>query len=105
MVGLFGIGGGGGGSAPAPVQSTATPTTPTPAAPTPAAPDPNSPTVIGPFPDDGAKRMPVANSPTAVSAARRKRREITARSGRTSTRRVSDAGVRTYVNSALGDFS
>jgi hypothetical protein len=59
--------------------------------------------VKGPYPDDNAKRMPVYNSPSAIEAGRRKRREIMARSGRSSTRLVSDAGVRPYQGSLLGN--
>ncbi len=83
MAGLFG----GGTPAPAPAQTVA----PTPA--------------LGPYPDDAAKRMPVYNSPSSIAAGRKKRDQITARSGRESTRLVSDAGTRSYSNSFLGSVT
>jgi hypothetical protein len=57
----------------------------------------------GEFADDGATRMPVINSKTSIEAGRRQRREIAARSGRSSTRMVSEAGTRAYVGSLLGN--
>ena len=86
MGGLFG----GGSPAPAPVQQTVAP------APAPA---------LGPYPDDAAKRMPVYNSTSAIAAGRKKRDQITARSGRESTRLVSDAGTRSYQSSFLGSVT
>ena len=83
MGGLFG-----GSPAPAPAPQTV--------APTPA---------LGPYPDDAAKRMPVYNSPSSVAAGRKKRDQITARSGRESTRLVSDAGTRSYQSSFLGSVT
>lgn len=64
-----------------------------------------APVALGPYPDDGAKRMPTANSPSAIAAARKKRTQITQRSGRESTRLVNDAGTRSYQNSFLGSVS
>lgn len=60
--------------------------------------------VIGPYPDDGAKRMPSSNSPNSLEAARNKRLQISARGGRTSTRLAanSGAGLQTYINNFLG---
>jgi hypothetical protein len=55
-----------------------------------------------PYPDDNATRMPVSNSAATLEAARQRRASIIARSGRTSTQLVSDAGVKPYVNSYLG---
>lgn len=56
---------------------------------------------LGPsYTPDGARRMPVANSPASQEAARRRRRIMTGRSGRTSTQL---AGTASYVNSFLGD--
>jgi hypothetical protein len=60
---------------------------------------------LGPYPDDAAKRMPVVNSPSSIAAARKKRDQITSRSGRESTRLVSDAGTRGYANSFLGSVT
>lgn len=60
-------------------------------------------TALGPtYPDDGAVRMPVSNSASTLEAARQRRASIISRSGRTSTRLVSDAGIRPYTNSYLG---
>lgn len=92
MGGLFG--GGGGSPAPAP--------TPVTVAPTPTVTSPTDPLVVGPYPDDGAMRMPVSNSPNSIAAARKKRDRIVTRSGRESTRLVSDTGTRSYTNSFLG---
>ena len=86
MSGLFG---GGGGQAAAPVAQTVAPAAP----------------ALGPYPDDSAKRMPVYNSTSAIAAGRKKRDAITARSGRESTRLVSDAGTRSYQSSFLGSVS
>lgn len=92
MGSLFGGGSSGGDGR----SSTPAPTTPTTAATVEAAP-------LGPYPDDGAKRMPTANSPNAMAAARKKRNQITTRSGRSSTRLVNDTpGTRPYTNSFLG---
>lgn len=60
---------------------------------------------LGPYPDDGAKRMPVANSPAIIAAGKKKRDQITARSGRESTRLVSDSGTKSYQNSFLGSVT
>jgi hypothetical protein len=58
---------------------------------------------LGPYPDDGAVRMPVFNSTTSIQAARRRRQQVTTRSGRSSTRLATgDAGTRSYVGSLLG---
>lgn len=61
-----------------------------------------TPSTVGPYPDDNAKRMPVFNSPESIEAGRQRRREITSRSGRESTRLVSDRGTKAFVNSFLG---
>lgn len=55
---------------------------------------------LGPYPADNARRMPVDSSFAALEAARKKRRDIAARSGRASTFL---AGNKAYVNSFLGD--
>lgn len=57
---------------------------------------------LGPYPDDNAKRMPVANSPSAIAAGRRKRREIVSRGGRESTRLASTPGAMSFINQFLG---
>ena len=76
-----------------------------PAAPAPA-PAPATTAALGgassPYPDDNAIRMPVSNSAASLEAARQRRASIIARSGRTSTSLVSDAGVKPYVNPYLG---
>lgn len=68
-----------------------------------AAPAPAPSSIIGPYPDDNVRRMPVVNSPNSIEAGRRRRREIMARSGRTSTRLVSEAGTRAYTGTLLGN--
>lgn len=55
-----------------------------------------------PYPDDGARRMPVANSLEAIEAARRQRSKVIARSGRASTRLAGSAGTAPYVNNSIG---
>lgn len=55
------------------------------------------------YEDDGSMRMPVLNSPAALAAARRMVRQLSARSGRSSTALVSEAGVRPYTASLLGN--
>lgn len=82
MGGLFG------GGSPAPAPQTVAPVA-----------------ALGPYPDDSAKRMPVVNSPSSIAAARKKRDQITSRSGRESTRLVSDAGTRSYQSSFLGSVT
>lgn len=57
------------------------------------------------YSDDKSMRMPVLNSPAQLAAARRTVRQMSARSGRTSTALVSDAGVRPYTASLLGNAS
>lgn len=57
---------------------------------------------LGPYPDDGAKRMPVANSPSTIAAGRRKRREIVSRGGRESTRMAANPGASSFINQFLG---
>lgn len=56
----------------------------------------------GGYKPDNAKRMPVANSPAAIHAARKKRRDIMARGGRASTRLVNSPGTASFINSFLG---
>lgn len=56
----------------------------------------------GGYEPDNAKRMPVANSPSAIHSARRKRREIVSRGGRESTRLASSPGTTSFINSFLG---
>ncbi len=92
LFGAWGGGGGGGTSTPtAPPPVTNTPTSPTPAP------------ELGPYTDDGVKRMPVANSAEALASARRKRKQIVERTGRASTRLVPSRGTVSYENSFLGD--
>ena len=57
------------------------------------------------YEDDGSMRMPVLNSPAALAAARRMVRQLSAKSGRASTGLVSEAGVRPYTASLLGNAS
>ncbi len=70
-----GGGGGGGGGSPAPVPN-----------------------------QDNVTRMPVANSAAAIEAGRRKRREVMARQGRSSTRLAANVspGITAYANNFLG---
>lgn len=49
--------------------------------------------------------MPVYNSPAQIEAAKRKRQELMARSGRTSTNLTGNPGTRAYANSFLGSVS
>jgi len=49
--------------------------------------------------------MPVYNSPSQIESARKKRMEIMARSGRTSTNLRGNPGTQTYQNSFLGNVS
>lgn len=63
-------------------------------------------TSTGPYPDDGARRMPSTSSPGYLEAARNQRLQISARGGRTSTNltgRSAAAGVQTYINNFLGN--
>lgn len=60
---------------------------------------------LGPYPDDGARRMPTSTSSTATEAARTKRLEVSARGGRTSTRLAGMPGTRAFVNTFLGGTS
>ena len=65
----------------------------------------NSKAVIGPYPDDGARRMPSSSSASYLEAARNQRLQISARGGRTSTNlagRSAGAGLQSYVNNFLG---
>lgn len=56
-----------------------------------------------PYPDDGARRMPVANSLEAIEAARRQRAKVIARSGRAATRLAGNSpGTASYVNNSIG---
>jgi len=54
------------------------------------------------YEDDGSIRMPVLNSPAQLAAARRMVRQLSAKSGRSSTALASDNGVRPYTASLLG---
>ena len=54
------------------------------------------------YPDDGARRMPVANSLQAIEAGRRQRSEVIRRSGRASTRLAGAPGTAPYVNTSIG---
>lgn len=68
----------------------------------------NTKAVIGPYPDDGARRMPSTSSPAYLEAAKNMRLQISARGGRTSTNLAGSsaaAGVRTYINNFLGSTS
>lgn len=49
--------------------------------------------------------MPVYNSPAQVESAKRKRQELMARSGRTSTNMTGNPGTRAYSNSFLGSVT
>lgn len=51
------------------------------------------------------QQMPVYNSPAQVESARKKRQEIVARSGRTSTNLRGNPGTTSYVNSFLGNVA
>lgn len=55
------------------------------------------------FTADNPQQMPVYNSPAQLEAARRKRMEIMARSGRTSTNLTGNPGTQTYRNTFLGN--
>jgi hypothetical protein len=57
----------------------------------------------GSFPDDGSRRMPIANSLGALEAGRRARAAIIARSGRASTRLA--AGTASYSNTSVGGLN
>lgn len=81
-------GGGGGGGSPSP--------TPTSSGPGPANPS------LGPYPDDGSRRMPVSNSLSALEAGRRKRAQVIKSSGRASTKLSGTAGTTSYVNQNIG---
>ena len=54
---------------------------------------------------DNVQRMPLLNGLSAIRASQRLARELSGRSGRSSTRLVSDAGMRPYVASLLGNAS
>lgn len=51
------------------------------------------------------QQMPVYNSPAQIESARERRRQITARSGRTSTNLRGNPGTQTYMNSFLGNVA
>jgi hypothetical protein len=51
------------------------------------------------------QQMPVYNSPAQVESARKKRQEIVARSGRTSTNLRGNPGTISYQNSFLGNVA
>lgn len=57
------------------------------------------------FEADKPQIMPVYNSPTQVESAKRKRQELMARSGRTSTNLTGNPGTRSYSNSFLGSVT
>lgn len=52
--------------------------------------------------DTGVARMPIPNSASAIEAGRRKRREVIARSGRSSTKLAAAPGTASYTNNFLG---
>jgi hypothetical protein len=54
------------------------------------------------YADDKVQRMPVLNSASQLAAARKMVRTMSARSGRTSTKLASDAGMRPYIASLMG---
>lgn len=54
------------------------------------------------YENDNVQRMPVLDSVSAVRAAQRLARQLSGRSGRTSTRLVSTTGTQPYVASLLG---
>jgi hypothetical protein len=54
------------------------------------------------YPDDGARRMPVANSLQAIEAGRKQRAAVIQRSGRASTRLAGSPGTAPYVNTSIG---
>lgn len=54
---------------------------------------------------DNVQRMPLLNGLSAIRASQKLTRELSGRSGRSSTRLVSDAGMRPYVASLLGNAS
>lgn len=61
---------------------------------------------LGPYPDDGARRMPNANSPAVQTAGRRAAAKVTQRSGRVSTKLTPDTpGTKSYTNSFIGSVS
>lgn len=51
------------------------------------------------------QQMPVYNSPAQIESARKKRQEIVARSGRTSTNLRGNPGTSSYQNSFLGNVA
>lgn len=51
------------------------------------------------------QQMPVYNSPAQIESARKKRMEIMARSGRTSTNLRGNPGTQSYQNSFLGNVA
>lgn len=57
------------------------------------------------FEANAPQQMPVYNSPTQLEAARRKRTEVLARSGRGSTNLVGNPGTKTFTNSFLGSVT
>lgn len=60
---------------------------------------PTLPKAVLKWADDGARRMPVANSLQAIEAGRKQRTALIQRSGRASTRL---AGTTPYVNTSIG---
>jgi hypothetical protein len=69
---------------------------------TPAKSDPIPSDLHGPYPADNAKRMPLSGTQSQIAAARAKRREIIARSGRDSTRLNGNSGMMSFINRTLG---
>lgn len=57
------------------------------------------------FEADKPQIMPVYNSPGQVEAAKRKRQDIMARSGRTATNLTGNPGTKAYSNSFLGSVT
>ena len=51
------------------------------------------------------QQMPVYNSPAQIESARKKRNDIMARSGRTSTNLRGNPGTTSYMNSFLGNVA
>jgi hypothetical protein len=70
------------------------------------APTPRSSDTVGLSTEYEANRpqqMPVYNSPAQIESARKKRNDIMARSGRTSTNLRGNPGTTSYSNSFLGN--
>lgn len=57
------------------------------------------------YADDKVQHMPLLDSASALRAAQKLQRQLQARTGRGSTRLVSDAGTRPYVASLLGNVT